>query len=162
MTVYRAAPSYGSVWVAATGLLCLLLAVPGLIDPHPVARTISLAAMLPLSLLCLVMAFWVPTVRYELGPDLLLLRCGPFRYRVPLSEIESIVKRDLTMSIWSGTRWPGFAIGTVHYGNAGMMFMCSTRALKEIICIKTARRTYGITPADEEAFLQDLGRHLGE
>jgi hypothetical protein len=43
---------------------------------------------------------------------------------------------------------------------AGPPDECSTRSLKGIILIETGTKKYGITPADEGAFLADLRNHL--
>jgi len=86
--------------------------------------------------------FWFSSLRYELGDGELVLRCGPYRYRVRLADITSVDRRDLAFAFLSGMRLPGLA-------------------LKGVTIVRTRRKKYGLTPADEEGFLADLKSRLG-
>lgn len=57
-------------------------------------------------------------------------------------------------------RLPGFALGEMEYGGVGSVVMCATRALKGVTIIRTPLKKYGLTPADETAFLADLQGRL--
>lgn len=168
--VYRPSRSWGRVWLGVPGALLLLegvaqtvwaVGIPGDM-PGPARVVVLLTGLLLVGVggAFLLMAVWMSSMRYELDDRRLLLRCGPFRYAVSLPEVRRVVKRDLAFSPWSSLRLPGFALGEVIYADAGRVVMCATRALKGIILLETERRKYGITPADEEAFLADLGRRL--
>ncbi len=159
--VYRAAPSAGWIWLIGIALLVIVPTLPALLAVRqaPVVL-ITVVLGLAIGLPFLVMAYWFPTIRYELGPDKLVLRYGPFRYAIRLDDIQEVTERDLAFSIWSSMRLPGFAMWTVDYADEGHVFMCATRALKDIVYIVTPRRKYGITPADEEDFLRELTRRL--
>ena len=93
-------------------------------------------------------------MRYELDQHQLTLRYGPvIKYRIPLNEIRSIRRRNLSMTIWSTVRFPGIALFTVPYADVGNVKMCATAALNNILLIETGKEKYGLTPADEEAFV---------
>ena len=105
----------------------------------------------------LAFALWIRTMRYELGEDALTLIYGPvLRYRIPLSEIQSVRRRNLSVSLWSSMRLPGLALFTVLYNDEGKVKMCATAAANEILLIETLDAKYGITPADEDAFVNAL------
>ncbi|HOC52762.1 MAG TPA: PH domain-containing protein [Caldisericia bacterium] len=96
-------------------------------------------------------------MRYELRSDGLYLICGPIRSKIDYKTIEMIEKTDLPLDIISSTRFPGYALFNVSYGNRGIIRMYSTAALKNILLIKTKDgKQYGITPKDEEQFLKEL------
>jgi hypothetical protein len=102
----------------------------------------------------LVLAFWFPTMRYELDQTQLTLRYGPvLNYRIPLSEIRTIRRRNLSLTIWSTVRFPGIALFTVPYADVGNVKMCATAAVNNILLIETEKEKFGLTPADEETFV---------
>ncbi len=122
---------------------------------------ISAVASLGIAVSFLVILFSLPSMRYELDSDNLVMRCGLLKYVVPLTSIKRITKRDLEISLWSSLRLPGLALFTVPYADVGKVKMCATSASKDIILIETDRDMYGITPADEEEFIADFRSHIG-
>jgi uncharacterized membrane protein YdbT with pleckstrin-like domain len=115
---------------------------------------ITLIILVPVASAFLILAAWFPTMRYELDPDQVILRYGPvINYRIPYREIRTIRHRNLSMTIWSTVRFPGIALFKVPYADAGDVKMCATAALNNILLIETAREKFGLTPADEEAFV---------
>jgi len=168
--VFRPRPSYGWAWMAVLGLLTIALIVgpavpvvaasPGNVPPY--LLVISLVLGLGAGGLALALAAWFPTMRYELGPETLTLRYGPvLRYRIPISEIQSIRRRDLSASLWSSVRVPGLALFTVPYGDVGNVRMCATAMATGILLVETGRGKYGLTPADEEQFVAALKERMG-
>jgi hypothetical protein len=148
---YRAARSWGRWVLAGVGLATVLPSIPAvMLAPWTLVLTVPVAALFG------VMLLWYPTIRYELGPDELVLRFGPMRYPVRLAEIDQVVKKDLAVSMWSSMRLPGFAVFTVYYSDEGNVLMCATRAAKDIVLIRAGKRKYGITPLEEQEFLEDL------
>jgi hypothetical protein len=96
-------------------------------------------------------------MRYELDQDQLTLRYGPvLTYRILLKEIRTIRRRNLGLTIWSTIRFPGIALFTVPYADVGNVKMCATAALNNILLIETEKEKYGLTPANEEAFVAAL------
>ncbi len=158
--------SSGWVWLIVIALLALITLVP----------TVQSAAQIPLPLFLLTagltglvfvggiaLAFWFPTMRYDLDDRALILSYGPvLHYRVPLAQIESIRRRDLGLTIWSSIRFPGIALFEVPYADVGNVKMCATGALKGILLIETGRAKYGITPADEEGLVAAVRSRIKE
>lgn len=96
-------------------------------------------------------------MRYEFKNEALWLRCGPFCYKIPYSEIEEIIKTNLQYHPTSmGWKLPGYTIGKIYYTDRGYVRMCATGLCKDIILIKTTKGFYGITPSNEEKFLETL------
>lgn len=110
----------------------------------------------------LYLAFWFPAMRYELGSGELILRYGPvLTYRIPLSGIVRIRRRNLAISLWSSMRLPGLALFKVPYSDVGTIRMCATSASRRILLIETDGAAYGLTPADEEGFVAELKSRMG-
>lgn len=117
--------------------------------------TVIVCSLVALAFLAL--AFWFPTMRYELDQDELTLQYGPvLKYKIPLHEIRTIRRRNLSLTIWSTVRFPGIALFTVPYADVGNVKMCATAALNNILLIETEKEKFGLTPADEEAFVAAL------
>ena len=156
--VYKPAESRGTLWLV--GLAAALVGVP--VAQYLQGRTgFGLAAVSLLSgaiaVWLLLLAYWFPTMRYELDRQALTLVFGPIiHWRIPLREVRQVELKDLTMSIWAATRLPGIALFTVYYSNVGLVRMCATRASKRIVLIRTAKATYGVTPDEEDEFTHAL------
>ena len=161
---YWPAPSRGNLWLGLTaGVLLVLGAYCLWLGWATETPFVSMIGLLPIGagLIVLPYVFWFSSLRYELGDGELVLRCGPYRYRVGLADITSIDRRDLAFTFLPGMRLPGFALGEMEYGKIGSVVMCSTRALKGVTIVGTSLKKYGLTPADEEGFLADLKSRLG-
>lgn len=158
---FRPRQSNGRWWAGGLGALVLaLFVVPFVVSwgevPVPLVA-VFIVLGLGVSLLMLVPAWYYPELRYYLGSDELLLRFGPLMNdRIPLDSIRCIQRRNLRISPLSSFRFPGLALFDVHYLGDGVMRMCSTSASKDILVIATDQRRYGITPADERAFLEAI------
>lgn len=165
--VYSAARSTAPLVLVPFAFLFFGTAAATFFIGHATGATGALTVIIPavvqvfLGLAAIVLSIWSRLVRYELSSEKLVLSCGPVRYTVPLSEIGKVTKQDLQMTIRGSTRFPGFALGTVLYGGIGNVVMCSTRSSKGITVIEASSKKYGVTPADEEAFLADLMGRLG-
>lgn len=170
MLVFKPRRSNGWLWLIATGLLTIGIGVvsslPLLTLPaDKIATVIVLSTtflMLILGAPFMVLAAWFPTMRYELDAHTLTLRYGPvLTYHIPLHEIQTIRKRNLSISLWSSMRFPGIALFTVPYTDEGKVKMCATAAATGILLIETAKDKYGVTPADEEGFVAALQARIG-
>ncbi|MEJ2209760.1 MAG: PH domain-containing protein [Anaerolineae bacterium] len=165
--VFRPRKSAGWLWLAGIGLLIIGLAALMLlaVAPGEEGYTVVLITFLftaALGLPFLVLAAWYPTMRYELDDEALTLRYGPvLTYRIPLDQIETIRRRNLGLSLWSSLRFPGIALFGVAYSDVGTVKMCATAALNGILLVETAKEKYGLTPADEEAFVAALQARIG-
>ncbi len=161
--VFRPRPSHGWAWLVLMGIVILALAVaPALASGlASLSSALTLIICVPIALGFLLLAFWFPTMRYELDPGRLTLRYGPvLTYRIPLSDIRAIRRRDLSLTIWSTIRFPGIALFQVPYGDEGNVNMCSTAALNRILLIETGKSKFGITPADEAEFVGALQEQM--
>ena len=148
--------SYGWAWlVLMAGIIISLAILPALATGlSSSSAVLTLIICVPVAAAFLVLAFWFPTMRYELDQDHLTLRYGPvLTYRISLDEIRTIRRRNLSLTIWSTIRFPGIALFKVPYADVGNVKMCATAALKDILLIETEKEKYGLTPADEETFV---------
>ena len=163
--IFKPRPSLGWLWLLGLSLLILALtagaALPFWGQSLP---WVTLLIMVINSLFAgwfLLLAFWFPTMRYELNDEALTLRYGPvLRYRIPLKGINGLRRRNLDWSIWSSLRLPGLALYTVNYSDVGNVKMCATAAITQILLIETDKGLYGLTPADEEAFVAAVTERL--
>lgn len=159
--VYPARPSWGWVWLLAISLALLGftvgLTVPIWAETPPGIRVLNLTLGLGFGLPGLVLAAWARSIRYELDGETLLLRCGPLMlYRIPVRQIRSIVRRNLSITLWSSFRLPGLALFSVPYAGEGIIKMCATAAADRVLLIETEQAKYGLTPADEAGFVAAL------
>jgi len=167
-TKYPAARSLGWLWLGLGAILMFVFAGAILVAVVASESGISAVAVIPAAILvilgvcAMLLAGWSSTVRYEISPEKLSMFCGPVKYNVAVPDIVSVRKTDLRMTLHSSTRFPGFALGKIPYAGTGDVIMCATRSLRGIILIETGTRKYGVTPADEEAFLAQLRGYLKE
>ena len=152
-------------WIASVGLIILLLVVSWLIwIGEKGLYFLFVIAMILISGFLLVALFFLaiyPTMRYEMRRDALRLICGPFSWRIPYSEIQEISKTNLKYHP-SSTGWklPGYTIGKVYYKDRGDVRMCATSMCKNITLIKTDDSLFGVTPRDEDAFINALKERM--
>jgi hypothetical protein len=103
-------------------------------------------------------------VLYEVSDRELTLSGGPVRYTIPLDTIRRVYTRDLDLSVSNrskrgvtGIRMPNLALGNAKYNDTGLLKMCATSPWERITIIETDSGTYGVTPADEQAFKAAIG-----
>lgn len=159
MKLFRPRTSYGWLWLVLMALIIIAVAIAPVMAMglSSSSTVLTLIICIPVALAFLALAFWFPTMRYELDRDQLTLLYGPvLHYRIPLREIRTIRRRNLSLTIWSTIRFPGIALFTVPYADVGNVKMCATAALNNILLIETAKEKYGLTPADEAAFVAAL------
>ncbi|MDY0340494.1 MAG: PH domain-containing protein [Coriobacteriia bacterium] len=159
---FRPSPSAGWVWllgltavIAASGVPLVL---PGVVAAEErIVVWATLAIIVPLVGYLLLALVSLPTMRYDLTTDELVLSCGPlYRYRVPYAQITGVHRTTLTPTLWSSTRMPGLAIGGVPYAGVGIVKMCATRMSRDILVVAAGKRRYGLTPDDETGFMATL------
>ena len=160
---FKPRPSRGWFWLI---LLAVIISALG-IAPALMAGVASGSAKLtliisiPVAFAFFMLALWFPTMRYELDQSELILRYGPLlTYRIPLGDIRTIRCRNLSLTIWSSIRFPGIALFTVPYADVGNVKMCATAALNNILLVETEKEKFGLTPADEEAFVAAVRAHM--
>ncbi len=162
---FQPRPSHGWLWLVVMAVIIIAVAVgPALVmEVSSRSSLLTLIICIPVALGFLVLAFWFPTMRYELNPGQLTLRYGPvICYHIPLDAIQTIRRRNLSLTVWSSIRFPGIALFSVPYADVGSVKMCATAALNNILLIETRTEKYGLTPANEEAFLTAVRAQVGE
>ena len=119
-------------WLAAVLLLSIALLVAGLWTAHAQDGPLPVALALPILLLGAGLPLWILAgTHYTFVGDALVVRCGPFRWRIPLREIRSVTPtRDMLAS-------PALSLDRlrIDYG---------------------VGRTVMVSPADKDAFLRAL------
>lgn len=159
---FKPARSFG--WALLLGLTALVgvsalpLVMPGAVPQDEViALWIGLGIMVPLLLFLLATLFSLPAMRYDFTAEELVVSCGPlYRYRISYAEITDVRHTTLTPTLWSSMRMPGLAVGGVLYADVGKVTMCATRMSRDILLVTAGTRRFGITPADEAAFMATL------
>lgn len=144
------------------GIITVFAVVPALSSGvHTTSAVVTLVISIPIALSFFLLALLFPAMRYEIDQAEVILHYGPLlTYHIPLSKIQTIRKRNLSMTIWSSIRFPGIALFTVPYGEVGNVKMCATAALNGILLIETEKEKFGITPVDEEAFIARLRANM--
>jgi hypothetical protein len=156
LQIFQPRPSSGWCWLVLMAAIITALAIAPALALGTSSRSASLTLLIciPVALAFLILSIWFPTMRYELDADQITLRYGPvLTYHIPLKQIQTIRRRNLSLTIWSSIRFPGIALFGVPYADVGSVKMCATAALNKILLIETETAKYGLTPADEEAFL---------
>jgi len=163
---FKPAPSAGWAWLAGLVVLLALplgwLFTPGVFEgEEAIGAWISIGVTLPLLVFFIATLASLPSMRYELGQRELVLRCGPLlTYRIPYEDITDVRRVTLTPSLWSSMRFPGLALWGVPYAEGGTVYMCATRMSRDLLLVTTAKRRYGLTPADEPQFVLALTPRL--
>ena len=158
---FKPRPSQGWLWLALLGILVLAAIVPPLFtvlqEDVPAGLLLPFVIGIVIGGGALALAAMFPTMRYEMRPTTLALIFGPWTvYEIPYSEIKKVSWQNLSVSILSSFRLPGFAMWSVPYNDAGTVKMCATACANHILLIRTAKDQFGITPADEQGFLAEL------
>lgn len=158
--------SNGRAWVIGIAFITLMLFfIPMAIaqEEIPLLLTVflvvvALATTAPL----FAVAWYSPSIRYTVTDDAVVLSMGRLMYeRIPLDQITRIESRaELQISLLASFRFPGLAVFDVDYVDVNRVRMLATSSSKAILLIETATTRYGITPADEAAFLDAMRQRL--
>jgi hypothetical protein len=156
--IFKPRPSTGWVWVAGLALVLLtagfgMLITYGFAGPY----IITILLTIPMGLAFMLITIFFPAMRYEIKDKQLVLSYGPLlRYTIDIGQIRSIRRRNLGISMLSSFRFPGLAIFGVPYQKIGTVKMCATASGNDILLIETESTRYGVTPANEEEFVNEL------
>ena len=165
LLTFKPRPSHGRICLVAISFLTLPLTIVPAIQSAEQIPLLMLVVIVGLGVAIIIsglaLALWFPTMRYELDDQTLTLHYGPvLSYRIVLSTIRRIRRRNLSLSIWSSIRFPGIALFTVPCSNVGNLIMCATAAANGVLLIETDHATYGLTPTDEEKFIAAIKARL--
>jgi len=146
---------------AASGLAIVAARHP---PPGPlIIKWLPLALLLGVDAAAIFFAAILLTMKYFVTGSHVILRCGPFRWKIPTGDIRSIVERDVGwMPVSEGWKLPGYALFKIQCADVGPVRMCSTALTKRILLIDTGKDLWGITPGDVEAFVAALKLKLGK
>lgn len=155
---FRPKASFGWVWLVLLGGVMIGSALLGLSTARGLPASVWLieGAIVLLGLFFLGLALLFPTMSYVVDGPTLSLRYGPMHWEVPLSSIHEVRRADLGWTMWSTMRFPGFALFRVPYAGLGNVRMVATRSIHGVLLMRTDAGLYGVTPADEKAFLDAL------
>lgn len=123
-------------WLAAILLLSALASLVAVGSVAMVESPFRALAVSPVLLLSVGLPVWLlRATAYRIGPSELFVRCGPFRWRVPLSEIRAVTPTRNPLSS------PALSLDRlrIDYGR---------------------RRWIMISPADKEAFVTELRKRV--
>jgi hypothetical protein len=131
--------------------------------PHGVGETtgVGLASLVVLGLggAALFFAVILPTMKYVVTEAQVILSCGPFRWKIPICDIQTVVEKNVGwLPISEGWKLPGYALFKIDCADVGTVRMCATSLTRRILLIQTADDLWGITPADPEGFVAALHR----
>lgn len=132
----------------------------------PVSFTLFLGILgiVLLIALSLFFAFWAwscYSMRYVIDRSGITIAWGAVRHFVPIDEIEELKhgRGELKARV-RGLAWPGHQVGHGDADEVGPVIFFSThRAPEELVYVKTADRTYGISPADPIRFISEAERY---
>lgn len=175
--IYKAAAPSGRLSRAEWLELGVVLAVPVLVfvllvplmlltpSKSPVAALAIPGGTLALSIaLILGLRHAARHLVYRLDDEGLSICVGPVRKRIPYGAITGVRVEsppgspgriygvDLPSFLWGRFTWKGTARSLALY---------ATRR-KPLLCIDTRLITYGVTPADQDAFVADLRKRIGD
>jgi hypothetical protein len=104
----------------------------------------------------------LPTMKYTVGDDIVVLSCGPFKWTILIRGIRSITEKDLEwLPISEGWKLPGYTLFKIRYGGIGPVRMCATALTRRILVIETDTDVWGITPTDVDSFVATIRRAGG-
>ncbi len=108
----------------------------------------------------IILIFTYHTLRYEFKEDNLLLIYGPFKDKIFYKDIISWENKDLEFNPLSSLRLPGISLFNCLFSNEGKVRMYATSMGSKVLLIYTNKRKYGITPQNEEEFIQELKKRV--
>jgi hypothetical protein len=131
--------------------------------PHGVAETagvgLALLGGLGVGGAALFFAVILPTMKYVVTESQVILSCGPFRWQIPICDIQKVVEKNVGwLPISEGWKLPGYALFKIDCADVGTVRMCATSLTRRILLIQTADDLWGITPTDPEGFVTALHR----
>jgi len=125
---------------------------------------IGLAVLVSLGLLGLI-GYWLYGLArsgYFLDRNALVIHWGPTEQTIPTGQIKRVLTGDEVEGRihFYGGMWPGHCVGYGEVPGAGPVLFYATVPPQYQIYIVTPGLTYGISPANPEAFLEALHRRL--
>jgi len=103
-------------------------------------------------------------IRYTLTEDALMVSGGRVRLALPYGEIESVDGGPFKGTPWRkwGAGLPGLLWGKFYWKQAGGNLELYATGYRPIVLIKAGERRVGITPEEQERFVAELTRRVGD
>ena len=122
--------------------------------------------VVPLGVLSVPALFFLiifPSIRYKVLSDSLLLRCGPFRWRITIQSIRSITEKNLSyLPLSEGWKLPGYALFSITFGDVGRVRMCASSLTRHVLLVETDNdELWGITPENVDGLLEAIRAKQG-
>ncbi len=91
------------------------------------------------------------SLHYRIQDDTLLICWGLLKIRIPLNEINEVIKVSGKSNLYSilGASWPGYMVGLYSAKGLGATKMYATQTHQGFVYLKTNRGFFGITPSDD-------------
>ena len=157
--------AFGIALMAAIALVNAALI--GMTASQPISLGTFIAGVAVLSgfLVVGLIAYWVyglAGASYLLDRNQLVIRWGPSRQVIPMSEIEGLLTGDqVDGSVrFYGGRWPGHFVGFGELQDLGQALFYATVPPQAQILIATPGLIYGISPSDPGEFLRSFSKRL--
>lgn len=127
-------------------------------------RALLLLATLLLLAFLVYALYGLANLAYHVERNGIVIRWAASYDVVPMGDIKTVVPFPKGKPLPSGIGWPGYRIGQVWIQGLGPVRLYTTRPLEQSLLIRTADRSYLISPANVEGFLADYRarRLLGE
>ena len=167
LTIERPQRALGTVVGAAASLIPLALALALLAKasgwPISFPQFLAYVGAGGLVVLSLVFGFWAygcASLRYVLDGRGLTIVWGPLKHFVSIDRIKGLVHgRGEHQPKVQGLSWWGYHIGRGHAQGLGRVLFFSThRSPEELVYVRTAEATYGLSPQDPLRFIMETKR----
>ena len=167
LTIERPDRTTGTLVGAGAAALALALALALLLKasdwPVSFPQFLAYVGAGLLGLLGAVFAFWAygcMSMRYVLTPSGLTIHWGPVRHVIPIDKIEGFKHgRGEQRPRISGVTWWGYHIGRGYVEGLGTVLFFSThRTAEDLVYVRTADATYGLSPRDPGRFTAEAER----
>ena len=164
---FEPAPSRGGwvglalvVGVVVVQLVLAAAAIGAGFGPLAAVLTVTLVLLAPLVMR---LAFWWwgwRTMAYHVSRDGIVIRWGPMRQAVPMTDITHVLNGRAFAGPLRGLHWPGHLVGhttvTTDDGATHDTLVFATRPPEEQVLIVTPGLAYAISPADRAAFVEEF------
>ncbi|MGD0831577.1 MAG: PH domain-containing protein, partial [Terracidiphilus sp.] len=118
-----AARSSATAILSSFMILVLLGYVVDLCLHHRPRGIVDLVVLAVLVVFFGVVAFFAaiaPSMKYTVAASEVISSCGPFHWKIPISQIRSMIEKDVEWLPWSeGWKLPGYALFKIEYGQCG-------------------------------------------
>ncbi|MEE8369475.1 MAG: PH domain-containing protein, partial [Dehalococcoidia bacterium] len=167
LTIGRPQRALGTLVGATSSLAGLSLAAALLATaigwPISFTQFLAYTAAGALALLSLVFAFWAYScfsLRYTLDADGLTIRWGRLTHFVSTDRVQEVLHgRGEHQPTVRGLNWWGHHVGRGHAHGLGQVIYFSThRAPEELVYVRTAEATYGLSPQEPLRFIAEVKR----